>query len=366
MSYVAINATSIFKSYKTGVEFYAFQLLKHLALEWKEDDPKVILFVPQHLLNNKNQPLPLPSNWEIKPLEGKIFWTQIYLAKYLRKHPPLLLFSPSYMAPFFLSGIPTVNVIHGLEGKYVKQKSSFIKKIEEIFLIKPVLKKSAVIIAVSRHTKEDIAKFYNIPLSLIKVIQSGPGTLEKPNSQALQKSQEMLKCIAFAGNGNSRKNLRKAVKIFLWIKKITRGQAKLYISGRIKNTKLKELIDHNKNNIVYKKYFSEEEKNEYLKNSHFLLYLSAYEGFGFPVLEAQNFSAVPIVIKDSGLEEVGGEGIIFVDSTEKEEKIAKKIVNLYKNPEKLKQLQTLGLLNLQKFSWQRCAVETKKIMLESI
>ncbi|MFH1182979.1 MAG: glycosyltransferase family 1 protein [Candidatus Moraniibacteriota bacterium] len=367
--YIAINASALIKRNKTGVEWYVWQLLKYLAREWKESDPPIVLFAPKKLVSSSDlQNIPfLKKNWHLKLLKGNFLWTQYHLLKFLKRYPPLVLFSPSYISPYFLpKNIPTVNVVHGLEGEYFPEFKTIKQIIAEYYWVVPVLKKSTRLIAVSEHTKKDLNYFYHIPLAQIKTVLSGPGTLENDEigNLSLRKSTKLIKFL-FLGGFRERKNLITALKIFLELKKLTKKNTQLLIAGNISknNPIVNNLIKLGEKNIVLLGYISEAEKKRQLKSAHFLLYPSFYEGFGFPVLEAQAFGAIPVVLKGSGLNEVGGRGIIELAPPSKNKSLGIELMKIIEDPVKQKSLRQLGLENAQKFSWQSCAREVRKILL---
>lgn len=373
MDYIAINATALFKSRKTGVEWYSFQLLKYLSRVWQRGDPKVVLFAPQNLIKRSN-----PHNfmalknprWRLKPLKGKYFWTQRVLRNFLRRRPPLLLLSPSYVAPVFLKkSIPTLTVVHGLEGEYFPEVKSAQKTISEYVFYLPALKKTTKIIAVSKHTQEDLVHFFGLPRERISVVLSGPGTLDDAQVKALEsqpprKNKKVFNFL-FVGGGEERKNLETGLRIFNAFQKQCRQQCRLFVSGSLKRKSkiLERLLKENPQNIIKLGYVSETAKIKYLKKCHFLLYPSFYEGFGFPVLEAQMFNTVPVIIKGSGVAEIGGQGIIEVNPASQEQELAVELLKVTNSPAGYRRLQELGRQNVQKYSWRRCAEEVRKILL---
>lgn len=374
-NYIAINATSLFKSPRTGIEWYTYRLLEYLEKVWDESDPQVVLLAPRNLFRNSDRKLfALRANWKLKLIKGKYLWTQFYLLRFLKKYPPSLLFNPSYVAPLFLpKNIPTVAVVHGLEGEYYPEFKSLKQTILEYLWIIPSLKKSAQLIAVSRHTKKDINYFYGISTDKIKTVMSGPGSLNEDlfetrlfsdNRKSLA-SNEDIKFLFFGGD--ERKNLKLAIRIFFKFKKsITANRnAFLYITGKVKDKKLKKIISRRKKDIIELGYLSEGKKRKHLKLANFLLYPSFYEGFGFPILEAQAFGAIPIILKDNGLNEVGGGGLIEYDVNE-EKKSMSKIIDCITKPDKYKKLQKLGRENVKKYSWEKCAAATKKTIIKII
>jgi glycosyltransferase involved in cell wall biosynthesis len=179
----------------------------------------------------------------------------------------------------------------------------------------------------------------------------------------MKKDSKKIK-LFFLGGSNSRKNLLLALKIFSNLRKTVSQEISLTIAGVVTDEMYQELIQADKN-ISYLGYIDEKKKIELLESSHFLLYPSFYEGFGFPVLEAQRCGAVPIVTSGSGLNEVGGESIVEYDPTA-EGKSFKKIKELIEDRKKYSQMKKIGLKNSQRFSWRQCARETRSILLKFI
>ena len=355
--YVAINASALVKKNKTGVEWYTSQLLKYLAREWQESDPPVVLFVPQ---KPKNTASIMNKNWRIKILPGKFFWTQYHLLRFLKRYPPLTLFSPSYVAPRFLPPkISTINVVHGLEGEHFPEFRTLKQIVTDHYLTIPAIKKSSLVIAVSEHTRHDLFYFYHLPPKKIKTVLSGPGTIaDKKIGCSLVRKKDKVTKFLFLGGSNERKNLKLALRIFFLLKRKFKN-IHLTVTGKI-NPPIENIIKEK--NITFLGYISEAEKKKQLKNAHFLLYSSFYEGFGFPVLEAQASGTVPITLKGSSLEEVGGDGIVKYDPRQ-EKKFLSLIVSLVKDQKKYSQMQKKGLKNIQRFSWQTCAKEIKKVLV---
>jgi glycosyltransferase involved in cell wall biosynthesis len=95
-----------------------------------------------------------------------------------------------------------------------------------------------------------------------------------------------------------------------------------------------------------------------------LLYPSLYEGFGFPVLEAQA-CATPVLCADSSsLPEVAGDGALLVNGTDSEA-ICAAIQRLSREPALREQLVAAGLENVQRFSWQRTAEQVLGVLEEA-
>lgn len=88
-----------------------------------------------------------------------------------------------------------------------------------------------------------------------------------------------------------------------------------------------------------------------------LTFLSEYEGFGFPPLEAMHCHTPSICLDNSSLPEVVGEAGILLKET-KIETIANSLYQLYRKPELRKKLSKRGVLHSEKFSWENTTRQT--------
>lgn len=81
-----------------------------------------------------------------------------------------------------------------------------------------------------------------------------------------------------------------------------------------------------------------------------LVYPSLYEGFGLPILEAQN-SLCPVVAVDRPpMNEVGGAGVLYFDGSA--EDLARKIEQIVVDSNLRRQLIVRGVNNARRFNWK--------------
>lgn len=95
---------------------------------------------------------------------------------------------------------------------------------------------------------------------------------------------------------------------------------------------------------------SEETKHRYLQHCRALLYPSFYEGFGFPILEAQRY-AKPVVTSPLGsMPEIAGQGGVYANPYRPLE-IGAALRLLQEDPEYYRSLQDYARTNYTRFSW---------------
>lgn len=105
------------------------------------------------------------------------------------------------------------------------------------------------------------------------------------------------------------------------------------------------------------------EKSLLYRNAQALFFATQLEGFGFPVLEA-NQAEIPVLTSDSGsLPEVAGESALVADPLDVEDMAAK--MERILSDEKLRsELVEKGRTNLLRFSWKKHAEMVRDVYLD--
>lgn len=92
-------------------------------------------------------------------------------------------------------------------------------------------------------------------------------------------------------------------------------------------------------------------------NAAALLYPSAYEGFGLPILEAMHYGCPVICSPVSSIPEVAGSAASFFEVGQVDA-LSHQMERVALDEGHRRELIRLGLLREQQFSWERCADET--------
>lgn len=105
---------------------------------------------------------------------------------------------------------------------------------------------------------------------------------------------------------------------------------------------------------------SEVERRVFYHLATLLYFVTKFEGFGLPVLEAQA-SKLPVLASTHGaLPEVAGKGAILVDADDRDS-IVEGLSAFFSRPELREQLIEAGQENVERFSWKRTAREIVNI-----
>jgi glycosyltransferase involved in cell wall biosynthesis len=223
------------------------------------------------------------------------------------------------------------------------------------------LRKAKVIIAVSAHTRDDLVRHFFVDPSKIQVIHWGidrPRVIERaswPLSEQLASTPYFL---AFGGNAR-RKNTATIIQAY---SRLARGSPPLVLVG-LGDTGIRarydELATHLgcKDRIITLPYIDDAHLDSLLTRALALVYVSLYEGFGMPLLEAM-VRGVPVIASNTtSIPEIVGGAALLVDPSDAGA-IAHAMENIIEDPAARESLALRGLTRAEGFKWEDTAGKT--------
>ena len=112
-------------------------------------------------------------------------------------------------------------------------------------------------------------------------------------------------------------------------------------------------------------YVNEQTIQALYNQAEMLVFPSLFEGFGYPILEAQANGCPVVVANATTLPEVAGEGAIFFDPLDVDS-IAQEIRKVWEDSALQKVLREKGLENCKRFSWHSYAEEISSLSERTI
>ena len=372
---IVIDARSL-EGTKTGVGRYLSNLLKY----WKNNDEhEFTLYFKDNLPNSD---LLKSDNFKLKILKNpfgfssNFFFQHFLLPYHLKKDNADFFFSPFYLKPLYCpveSSVVLHDISYEARPKWFDRKNRFILRT----LSKFSAKSADAIFTVSDHSKSEIIKYYNIDPDKITVTHLAPDEgfvkiddLEKV--EALKKkygiSNKFILCI---GSMFNRRHIPEIIRAFEKVGVQNFEPLQLLIIGKNHthpfidiDNKIKTANENlGREAIVRFDFVSEDELLALYSSCEINIYLSDYEGFGLPVVEAQFFGKPVITSYNSSLIEVGGNSVEFVKNNTAEE-IYKSLRKVISDENYKKDLIRRGEENIKRFSWEKCARETMRKVLD--
>ena len=162
----------------------------------------------------------------------------------------------------------------------------------------------------------------------------------------------------YAGAIQPRKNLANIFRAFDLFKKQNRGNAQLVIAGR-KAWKFKEALEvyedmEYKADVLFTGHLSSEDLASLMAGALAMAYVSLFEGFGIPIIEAMNCGIPVITSNVSSMPEVAEDAALLVQP-ESVSEIAGAMERISTDEQLRKSLIVKGNQQKQKFSWDKTA-----------
>jgi glycosyltransferase involved in cell wall biosynthesis len=220
------------------------------------------------------------------------------------------------------------------------------------------------VIAVSDNTRLDLAKTTNVDPAAIEVVHWGADQLPVCGHTVSRSSKIVL---GFGGGGATRKNLPAVLQMFaMVVRKVP--DARLIIVGATNKVECaqleKRLFDLAiQDRVELRGYVPDSELATLYAEASCLVYLSLYEGFGLPPLEAM-VHGIPVVASNrSSIPEVVADAGLLVDP-ENAREAADAVLRLLENASLRQRLSNAAVERATLFSWRRAAEETVAIFEE--
>ena len=374
---IGIDGNEANQKIRVGSGVYAFELLKQFEKFQKSPaSPGTGRANIKYQIYLKNTPITdLPkesSTWRYVIIAPKSLWTQIGLPIELWREKmfgraPDIFFTPTHYAPRFS---PSPSVISIMDLSFIHFPEMFNKK--DLWQLKNwtgySVKNAKKIITISNFSKKDIITYYGVNPE--KVVVTYPGYDNKKFNPDIIGTKSKIKekykidgeYILFVGTLQPRKNIAQLIEAFkIAMKQFNNETMKLIVVGK-KGWLYEEIFQKVKElriekRIIFTDYVKEEELPDLYRSAKCLVLPSLHEGFGIPVIEAMACGCPVVVSNVSSLPEIVESAGVFVDPY-RIESIAEGINQVCYDEANRNKLIKKGLLQVKKFTWQKCAEET--------
>jgi glycosyltransferase involved in cell wall biosynthesis len=235
-------------------------------------------------------------------------------------------------------------------------------------------RKACRIATVSEFSKRDIINQYHISPDKIHVVYNGANERYTP----IPESEKVLvrakytsgaPYFVFVGALHPRKNLTNLFRAFDLFRYETGMNMKLLIIGNKKwwTKSIKEAYDKMKFNrdVIFCGRLQPSELNRVISSAAALTYVSYFEGFGIPILEAFYCETPVITSNVTSMPEVAGDAAILTDPFSVKS-ISEGMQKIASDPSVSLQLIEKSKIQRQKFSWQKSADLLWQAMAEAL
>ena len=360
---IAVNTRLLLNGKLEGIGWFACETLKRIT---RDHPGHTFLFIfdrpfdESFIFGENVQGIVVPP-----PARHPLLWYAWYefsLPRAIAKHRADLFFSPDGYMPLNLK-IPTLIAIHDINFHHRPQDLPCASRIYYNRYFPRFALKADRIVTVSEFSKKDIADNYHVEQDKIDVVYNGVNETYSPippdiARQTRQSLTGGVPYFIFVGSMHPRKNIGRLLLAFDRFKKTHPRPFKLVIiGGKMFKTAGVDRIYRNMNHgsdVVFNERLQPDKLRNVLGASAGLTFVSLYEGFGIPLLEAMRCD-VPILASNvTSMPEVAGKAALYTDPTNVSS-IAEGMRLLATDKELRNKLVALGRTRSSDFSWDLTA-----------
>lgn len=393
---LGIDASRAMRPEKTGVEWYAWNIIQAMALQtprgWRAR------------LYSEGLVTELPSGWESRPLPWppRLLWSQLRLGFEMLTRPPDVFFVPAHVLPF-VHPTRSVVTIHDVAFRTLPEAYTPLGRRYLDVTTRFAVSHATRIIVPSKAVARDLHQYYGAPESRVRVVPHGPGITKvmlrqaqhdttnieglaslhtynvTPSSSKGDLSEPYFVAI---GRIETKKNTPRIVEAYARAREKSetgRGMKLVLVGGRgvgAEETDRAIARSGLSPHIIRTGYLSDgsatsaslEEvalpTGHILADAHALIFPSLAEGFGLPILDAMTLGVPVLTSKGMSTEEVAGDAALLVDPKNTDE-IAAGMVRLAEDDALRTSLIEKGKIRASQFSWEKAARETWKVIVEA-
>ena len=272
-------------------------------------------------------------------------------------------------ATYFGKSIATVHDLayHHFPEAYTKRQRTYLK-----WSTRHNAHRSRIVLADSQATKADLTRFYKIDPAKIEVLYPGIDPALQPIDDdaaitaVLHKYNITPPYLLYLGTLQPRKNLVRLIHAHA----AANIPHQLVLAGKAGwlSQPIVEAVSHQQSaissqpsavspqsSVLLPGFIDDTDKAALISGATAVLYPSLYEGFGFPILEAQACGTAVLSANTSSLPEVAGNAALYVDPLDTSS-ITQGIEQIAQDAQRRDKLVTNGFANVQKFRWKETAV----------
>lgn len=369
---IAVNTRLLIKNKLDGIGRYSFEVLKRIV----ESHPDIEF----HFIFDRPYSTDFIFSKNIKPHVLRpstrhpflwYFWFEFQLPRLINKIKPNIFFSPDGFMSTKLKHIPTIITIHDINFEHRPKDLNWLHSIYYRKYFRQYAKESKHIITVSKFSKKDIIKNYHVSSDKITVAYNGVGDnflpLERTKQKIIKKKySDNNDFFLFIGSLHKRKNIKNLLSAFD-IYQSKNGKNKLLIIGQKKWwDRQTENIYQNmrfKENVIFLGQINDELMVDILGSSKALCFVSLFEGFGLPIIEAMKCNVPVITSNTSAMPEIAGDGALIVNPNDVNE-ISDAMSQIDNNSKLSKKLILKGQKKIHKFKWDITANVIYQVLLK--
>jgi glycosyltransferase involved in cell wall biosynthesis len=360
---IAVNTRLLLKNKLEGIGWFTYESLKRVVLSHPEHEFYFIFdrkYDKEFIFATNVKPI------VIGPQARHPFlfylWFEFSIPHILKKIGADLFLSPDAYCSL-KTKCKTLIVIHDLNFEHFPENMPWLVRNYYTYFTPRFAKKANRIATVSEFSKEDIVEQYNVSPNKIDVVFNGANNNFKAISIDLQKETKNKYSggedyFVFIGALNPRKNLVNLFKAFDLFREQNESSVKLVVVGEKMwwTGPIKETYESmkNKHDVVFTGRLEPSDLYKVVGSALAVAYVSVFEGFGIPIVEAWYAETAVITSNVTAMPEIAGDAALIIDPF-KPQSIADAMKSITFDEMLRHDLIEKGRLRRKLFSWEKTA-----------
>lgn len=360
---IVVNTRSLLPNKLDGIGWFTYQTMKRIVLSHPEHEFVFLFDRPysEEFIFAKN----VEARVLFPPARHPFLYVIYYewaVRRVLKELKPDIFIAPDGLLSLGskckqLAVVHDINFLH-----YPKDLKFFYSKYYNYFVPKFV-KAAHKLVTVSEFSRTDIANNYHLDPQKIDVVYNGINEGYIPLSDSAQnevraKYSEGKPYFLFVGSQSPRKNLIRLIEAFNLFKEKSNAPHRLLLAGSSfwGEEQIAKVLENSnyKTEILFTGRLSQDELEKIMASAEALTFVSYFEGFGIPLVEAMQ-CGIPIICSNTScMPEIAGDAALYVDPFHPSD-IAEKMLQLIGSKDLRKHLIEKGFIRKELFSWDKTA-----------
>jgi len=360
---IAVNTRLLLPDKLEGIGWVAYETLKRITTAHPEHE---FYFIFDRKWDERfifsDNVIPIVAGPQARHPLLYYIWFEWSVPRILKKIKADLFLSPdAYLS--LKTDVPSIPVFHDLNFEHYPEDIPLLNRKYYRYFFPRYARKATRIVTVSKFSRRDIVNLYDISPEKVSVVYNGANEDFKPVNNALKDEtrknlSEGCPYFIFVGALHPRKNLARLFQAFDHFKELHRTDIKLVVVGKKKywTSEIQAAYEgmKYKEEVIFSGRMTAEKLHKAVASALAMAYVSYFEGFGIPIIEAYRCD-IPVVTSNvTSMPEVAGDAAVLVDPFSVKS-IAEGLEKVALDTELRAELIEKGRERSKLFTWQNSA-----------
>lgn len=362
---IAVNTRMLLKGKMEGIGYFTYESFRRIVKAHPEHEFVFIFDRPydESFIFSENITPVVASPPARHPLLWYLWYEHSLPRVFKKTKADLFIGTDGYLS--VASKMKTLSVFHDINFEHYPEDVPFFNRLFYRHYFPIYAQTAARIAAVSEFTKNDVVEKYKIDARKIDIVYNGVSEQFNPLSaaeitQVRNKFTQGQPYFLFVGSLHQRKNISNMLKAFDEYKKSASSPVKMVLAGakRWWTDEMEKTLEQMqfKSDVIFTGRVNFDDLCRITAGALAMTYVSTFEGFGIPIIEAMR-SGVPVITSNvTSMPEVAGNAALLCDPFSVSS-IAESMMKIANDEQLRKTLIEAGLKRQNDFSWDKTAVQ---------